>query len=85
MKQIVISCAGIDSSRQLHELLHRELALPDWYGHNLDALYDCLTSMQEETSLTFTEFEALPFVTKGFRRVLTDAMLKNPLLKVDLT
>ena len=27
------------------ELLGRALALPEWWGRNLDALYDCLTDL----------------------------------------
>lgn len=26
-----------------HEWLKHELSLPEWYGHNLDALWDCVT------------------------------------------
>ena len=29
--------------------LQQILELPEYYGHNLDALYDCLTSISEPT------------------------------------
>ena len=30
-----------------HRMLKEELCLPDYYGRNLDALYDCLTEMPD--------------------------------------
>ncbi|MBD3917332.1 barstar family protein [Paenibacillus sp. PR3] len=32
-----------DRHENVHEWLKRELGLPDWYGYNLDALWDCVT------------------------------------------
>jgi len=32
-----------DRREDVHEWLKQELGLPEWYGHNLDALWDCLT------------------------------------------
>lgn len=46
MKTIVIDCAYMTERKAAHEYLQRVLSLPEHYGHNLDALYDCLTEMQ---------------------------------------
>lgn len=35
----------------LHDVLAVSLGFPDWYGRNLDALYDCLTDLQEDTEI----------------------------------
>jgi len=32
-----------DRYEDVHEWLKRELDLPEWYGRNLDALWDCIT------------------------------------------
>ncbi|XID91917.1 barstar family protein [Paenibacillaceae bacterium WGS1546] len=32
-----------DRYGNVHEWLKRELGLPEWYGDNLDALWDCVT------------------------------------------
>jgi len=32
-----------DRYEDVHEWLKRELGLPEWYGRNLDALWDCVT------------------------------------------
>ena len=34
-----------------HDYLMRALNLPDYYGRNLDALYDCLTEMECDIEL----------------------------------
>ena len=34
-----------------HDYLMEVLNLPDYYGKNLDALYDCLCEMEEEIEL----------------------------------
>ncbi|MBO4901759.1 MAG: barstar family protein [Lachnospiraceae bacterium] len=36
---------GITTREELHDYLAEKLELPDYYGRNLDALYDCLTEM----------------------------------------
>ena len=48
MKKAVLDCAELSASRErAHAHLKSELQLPDYYGKNLDALYDCLTSEAE--------------------------------------
>ena len=45
MKTVTLALARMQSIRQLHKYLRTELELPDYYGENLDALYDCLTEV----------------------------------------
>lgn len=44
----------ISDRKQLHKKLSLELGFPAWYGSNLDALYDCLMDIQEETVLVIS-------------------------------
>ncbi len=37
--------SGITSREELHDYLAKKLELPEYYGRNLDALYDCLSEM----------------------------------------
>lgn len=47
MRKAIIDL-NIPSTREvLHSYLKEELDLPSYYGNNLDALYDCLTSVTE--------------------------------------
>lgn len=42
-----------------HELIRQELKTPEYYGRNLDALYDLLTSLPEATEIELTEKDAM--------------------------
>lgn len=42
---ITIDCASIRSRKDLHRIFAEALSFPVWYGHNLDALHDQLTSL----------------------------------------
>ena len=35
------------SKKETHQYLQETFGFPDYYGKNLDALYDCLTEMRE--------------------------------------
>ena len=84
MKEIVINCAEITSMAEMHGILARELHFPGWYGTNLDALHDMLTTLCEETQLTFLHFSALPFPAAGLLRVLRDSENENEKLAISL-
>lgn len=43
--------AGCADRKAVLREIGRALALPRWYGANLDALYDCLTDLPEATPL----------------------------------
>jgi len=52
-KVFYIDLKDITNKTELHELLARELPLPDYYGNNLDALYDVLTETGDGWNLIF--------------------------------
>ena len=87
MRIAVLDGDAISTREELHAALARELALPDWYGGNLDALYDCLTDLGEETVLRVVHREALEEnlgpTARGLMRVLADAEAENPWLRVE--
>ena len=45
----VTLCARRISQPNVHEYFARKFPLPDYYGNNLDALYDVLTSLPATT------------------------------------
>ena len=88
MRYAMIEGAAVGSMGRLHRLLAEQLDFPDWYGGNLDALYDCLTDLTEETSIILLHSQALT-ETLGtsygrFCRVLTDAAAENPNLHIQI-
>ena len=42
MNTIILDFTGIKSYWELHEYFKEVFRLPDYYGHNMDALWDCL-------------------------------------------
>ncbi|WP_024866194.1 barstar family protein [Butyrivibrio sp. FCS014] len=52
-KVFYIDLKDITNKSELHRLLSRELPLPDYYGNNLDALYDVLTDNGDSWNLIF--------------------------------
>lgn len=42
MNTIVLDFSGIKTYWELHEYFKKIFQLPDYYGHNMDALWDCL-------------------------------------------
>ncbi len=49
----------IQNTTQLHKYLKEKLELPDYYGNNLDALYDCLTEKEEGYTVTISHIGEL--------------------------
>lgn len=49
--RVELDCRKMTDRKAAHAYLKQELALPDYYGNNLDALYDLMTDREEETVL----------------------------------
>jgi len=78
----LIDGAAIETREQLHDALSRQLSFPDYYGRNLDALFDCLTDLAEETELRLVRrdelFAHLGVYADILQNVLRDACAENP-------
>ncbi|MBR6107503.1 MAG: barstar family protein [Oscillospiraceae bacterium] len=57
--QITIDCSEINDRTAFHRVFSSKLRLPGFYGNNLDALYDCLTSLSEKTTITLLHMQSL--------------------------
>jgi len=51
MEERIIDCSKIQTKEDLHRIFRETLSFPDWYGSNLDALYDCLTELSGKVRL----------------------------------
>ena len=51
METIVIDGEKMLNRRAAHDHLAEQLSLPDYYGRNLDALFDCLTDRSEDVTV----------------------------------
>lgn len=61
MNHIILDFDGIESIWALHEYFKEAFGLPDYYGHNMDALWDCLhCSFEAPTTIVLRNIEKLP-------------------------
>ncbi|MBE6611926.1 MAG: NUDIX domain-containing protein, partial [Ruminococcaceae bacterium] len=73
----LLDLQALSSPAALHERLKTVLQLPEWYGGNLDALWDCLTGrFSAPVLLRVIGVQELPDTMRGtaagLRRVLSD-------------
>jgi ribonuclease inhibitor len=83
VKRFLIDCSRMTSKDTLHRYLKETLSLPEYYGSNLDALFDCLTEISEPVILEFDHLDRLiPLGNYGEALMATfrDAALENPML-----
>ena len=83
---MIINCELIETKLQLHEYIAKELNFPEYYGKNLDALFDILTERSEETLIELINFEKLKetfgIYADAFLDTIMDASLENVLINV---
>ena len=85
MKTILLDFEWAETREDVHTLLKKELELPDYYGRNLDALYDCLTDLQEDTVINLCctmDGSPVSAYLQKMRQVFMDAEEENPHLAV---
>ena len=85
METVRLDGAGLCRREEAFALLGRELALPEWWGRNLDALYDCLTGgLCRPVRLELTGRAAMEATGFGrrLRRVLEDAAAGSPFFEL---
>lgn len=56
---VTIECKEIRTKQDFHERFSAQLRLPGFYGENLDALHDCLTSLPKKTTINLLHTESL--------------------------
>lgn len=88
MRKIILDIEKMRSLPMLHKYLHTALALPEYYGANLDALYDCLTEIAEPTELVVptkvAQEDYLGWYGEQFLQMLQDAAAANEAFKITL-
>ena len=47
MKKVILDGEQLCNRENAHTYLQEMLGFPEYYGKNLDALYDCLTELQD--------------------------------------
>ena len=73
---ITIDVSRLNERESAHAYLQDILALPKYYGKNLDALYDCLTTMS--AIITFENTDDRSACCDRILDVFRDAEIENP-------
>ncbi len=90
MRKIELDFNVPHTREQVHEYLKDKFDFPDYYGNNLDALYDCLTEITVPTAVgmvfPYTDFDEedhdlIAYYDK-IKRVFRDAEEDNGQLAV---
>ena len=83
---MVIDCKNISDRKELHKLIAEGLNFPDYYGNNLDALYDCLLEIKSEVIIELDLFEILKqklsIYAEKFVNTISEASEKNENIKL---
>ena len=86
IETIVLDGGQMLTRRSAHDHLSEQLALPEYYGRNLDALYDLLTERGSPARLVMrnrnTLLDGLGEYGAALCRTLEDAGRANPNLEV---
>lgn len=77
--------SGMSDEKQVHKSLQTLLALPHYYGNNLDALYDVMSERSEKVRLIIAGIQNTPArlctLVSGVEEVMKDT--GNRVLRVD--
>lgn len=77
MKIIFLDGEKIDTIDDVHDVFAKELAFPSYYGRNLDALHDCLSTITGPTGVIIVNVPS--FKKKIGRRAESFFCLMNDL------
>ena len=59
MKLILLDGENINTKKEAHEYISKALNFPDYYGKNLDALWDMLSTYDEPIHIVFKNAQTL--------------------------
>ena len=86
--EIILDGALMTDRAAVHDLLAEKFAFPDYYGRNLDALYDLLSTYPAQVHVAVLHGAQLPEYLgnygKSLLRTLQDAADHNPNVKLSI-
>jgi len=85
MKIVILDAKKMVEKEKMHEYLAKKFDLPEHYGRNLDALFDCLCEINESTLIKLKNENALDDGTKeSLAKLFYDVCNENELVKFEL-
>ncbi|MCR4963943.1 MAG: barstar family protein [Firmicutes bacterium] len=59
MRIFILDGKDMKNREKAYRVIERTLGFPEWFGHNLDALADCLGELDTETAIVFVNTQTL--------------------------
>ena len=85
MKIVILDAKKMAEKEKMHEYFAKKFDLPEHYGKNLDALFDCLCEINEPTLIKLKNKNALDEGTKeSLIRLFHDVCNENEMVKFEL-
>lgn len=85
MKIVILDAKKMLENERMHEYFAKKFDLPEYYGKNLDALFDCLCEINELTLIKLKNENALDSATKeSLIQLFRDVCSENALVKFEL-
>ena len=85
MKSVILDAKKMAEKEKMHEYFAKKFDLPEYYGKNLDALFDCLCEINEPTLIKLKNEDALEASIKdGLIELFLDVCEENELVKFEL-
>lgn len=83
MKQITLDGNILSDAALVHDYLKDQLQFPEYYGKNLDALYDCLTDL-DDIEITITPADEDGAIYQRILRIFKSAEKQNETFKLNI-
>ena len=78
---ITLKLDKFSKKEELHSYLKKKMKFPDYYGENLDALFDCLTDISTDTAVDI-KYDADNELQRAVLAVFSDAVSQNTHLAI---
>ncbi|ALF47054.1 barstar family protein [Campylobacter concisus] len=85
MKSVILDAKKMLEKEKMHEYIAKKFELPEYYGRNLDALFDSLCEISEPTFIKLKNENSLDDSTKESLALLfRDVCNENKMVKFEL-
>ena len=85
MKSVSLDAKKMVEKEKMHEYFAKKFVLPEYYGKNLDALFDCLCEINEPTLIKLKNEKFLDDSAKeSLAQLFRDVCNENEMVKFEL-